>query len=100
MMAEYMKIRHGNGVGAAMPGQPKEDNMFKRFIAMAAILGATVMPLPAAAQGNCGVRDDIVKVLAEKYAENHHASGLQSAAAMVEIWASEETGTWTILVTR
>jgi len=75
--------------------------MLKKLAVSAAILGfvAAAAP-PALAQNACGMRDDIIGVLSNKYHEQHQASGLQNASSMVEIWASAETGTWTILVTR
>ena len=72
--------------------------MLKLSALTAAVLG--IAAVPALAQTPCGQRTDIIQVLAEKYRESHQASGLQSASAMVEIWASPETGTWTILVTQ
>ncbi len=54
----------------------------------------------ASADGKCGQREQIVAQLAEKYKESHRASGLQSGTQMVEIWASEGSGTFTILFTQ
>ncbi|MEM9049773.1 MAG: hypothetical protein AAGC92_13760 [Pseudomonadota bacterium] len=74
--------------------------MFKQLTILASVLTLNAVASPAdAQQRNCGPRADIVKVLSQKYQEQHQASGLQSAAAMVEIWASEGSGSWTILVT-
>lgn len=66
-------------------------------------LAALAAIAPAQAQSpqpNCGLRTQIVEVLSQKYQERHQASGLQNAAAMVEVWASDTTGSWTILITR
>jgi len=38
--------------------------------------------------------------LQAKYKETHRASGLESDTKMVEIWTSEASGTWTILITQ
>lgn len=55
---------------------------------------------PALAQGGvCGPRDAIVERLQEKYGETRQSMGLQSNNGVVEIFASDESGTWTILVT-
>ena len=54
----------------------------------------------AAAQTACGDRDKIVGQLQAKYQETHRASGLETDTKMVEIWTSEASGTWTILVTQ
>ena len=48
---------------------------------------------------NCGNRDTIVKRLAEGYGESRQSIGLGSDNSVMEVFASEETGTWTITVT-
>ena len=59
----------------------------------------TTMPETAEAQMVCGQRDDIVKQLQVKYGETRRSVGLQQGRGVVEIYASEKTGSWTILVT-
>ena len=71
-----------------------------RLLTAAAL--ATLAATPLVAQSNlgpCGERDYFVDKLSETYAEEPVAGGLQSEDSLVEIWASEETGTFTILVT-
>lgn len=52
------------------------------------------------AQGaSCANRDVIVERLSAKYGETRQSAGLNQNNGMVEIFASDETGTWTILVT-
>jgi hypothetical protein len=63
------------------------------------LLGALVAG-SASAMPHCGERADLVTALADRYSENHVASGLQSATGLMEIWVSEQEGTWTILMTR
>ncbi len=53
----------------------------------------------AQAQMACGTRDSVVETLGEKYGETRRGAGLAGPAAIFEIWASEATGTWTILMT-
>jgi hypothetical protein len=54
----------------------------------------------ALSQGsNCGQRDDVVERLASKYGETRRSMGLGSRNQIVEVFASDETGTWTITVT-
>ena len=60
-----------------------------------ASIGSTAM-----AQTACGTRDKIVGQLKNKYSETHIASGLETDTKMVEIWTSEVSGTWTILITQ
>ena len=64
-------------------------------------LAATVLATPAAfaQSASCAQRDMIVERLASKYGESRQSAGLNQNNGMVEIFASEETGTWTILVT-
>lgn len=54
----------------------------------------------AMAMPHCGDRDHVIASLSETYSERHVASGFQSAAGLMEIWASDTDGTWTILLTR
>ncbi len=56
---------------------------------------------PAAAQQPrmCDARDQVVEHLAERYGETLQSMGLHSGNGLLEVYASEETGTWTILVT-
>ena len=53
----------------------------------------------AQGQASCAQRDMIVERLASKYGESRQSAGLNQNNGMVEVFASEETGTWTILVT-
>ena len=54
----------------------------------------------AIAMPQCGDRDHVIGSLSETYSEQHIASGFQSTAGLMEIWASDSDGTWTILLTR
>ena len=54
----------------------------------------------AAAQGaSCAKREMIVERLSHKYGETRQSAGLNQNNGMVEVFAWEESGTWTILVT-
>jgi hypothetical protein len=48
----------------------------------------------------CADRDKVVERLAEKYGETLQSLGLHQNNSVLEIYASEDTGTWTILITR
>jgi hypothetical protein len=48
----------------------------------------------------CAERTLVVQRLAERYGETLRSVGLQQNAGLVEIYSSEATGTWTILMTR
>lgn len=67
--------------------------------ALAAVLGL-FLASGAAAQTVCADRDHLVRNLGTRYGEEFAGGGLQSAQQIVEVWVSEEKGTWTILMTR
>jgi len=70
----------------------------KTLLSLAAVLAA--FAYPAAAQGqNCAPRDQVVEHLGERYGETRQSIGLASNNTMVETWASNESGSWTITVT-
>ncbi len=75
--------------------------MYKRImITSSLILGVAAIWSPdAQAQVACGTRDSVVEKLGEKYGEVRRGGGLAGSTAIFEIWASEATGTWTILKT-
>ncbi len=53
----------------------------------------------AQASGNCGERTRIVAALAERYGEARRLIALTNARQVIELFASSETGTWTLLIT-
>lgn len=67
---------------------------------MAALAAATVSgTVQAQSARNCAPRDQVVDRLAAKYGESRQSIGLGSNNAVMEVFASLETGTWTITVT-
>ena len=67
--------------------------------AAAALLLVTTTDV--AAQGrNCGPREAVGTRLAEGYGETRQSMGLGSNNAVIEVFASDETGSWTITVTQ
>jgi hypothetical protein len=67
-------------------------------------LGLGLMALagsPALAEqdSNCAPRQVVLDALATNYGETRQSIGLGSNNAVVEVFASAETGTWTITVT-
>jgi hypothetical protein len=54
---------------------------------------------PPQTPANCGPRDAVLRQLAETFGETRQSVGIGSDNAVVEIFASDETGSWTILVT-
>lgn len=55
----------------------------------------------AGAQGrpNCAEREAVVAELTNRYGETRQGIGLAANNAVMEVFASSETGTWTITVT-
>lgn len=48
---------------------------------------------------NCAERAAVVNRLAQAYGETRQSMGLAANNAVLEVFASDETGTWTITVT-
>lgn len=65
----------------------------------AAIYLATATDALAQQGRNCAPRDSVVDRLAQGYGESRKSMGLGANNAVVEVFASDETGTWTITVT-
>lgn len=68
-------------------------------IALAAALPAAAVPFEAARGAVCGERAAVVERLRDAYGETRRAYGLQRGASVIEVYASDATGSWTILVT-
>ena len=65
-----------------------------------ATLTAGAAPSQLRAQmNNCGEYATIVQRLAERWGETRQSMGLAANNAMIEVFASAETGTWTITAT-
>lgn len=74
--------------------------------AAVALLAAAVVALradpaaPAQTQGRpCEPRSAVIQRLAENYGETLQSMGMNAGDLLLEVYASEATGTWTILVT-
>ena len=74
--------------------------MFKRIVTAAMVFGMAALAPPASAQAACAERGDIIRMLENGFAEKLSALGLRSESQVMEIWSSDDTGTWTILLTR
>lgn len=66
---------------------------------LAMILFLLAGPVLSQSARNCGERADVVQRLAEGYGESRQSIGIGSNNSVVEVFASLETGTWTITVT-
>lgn len=64
-------------------------------------LAATLLLTATTAQArNCGARADVVERLQTGFGETRTGAGLTGAQGMIEVFASEESGTWTIILTK
>ncbi len=68
-------------------------------IAILAAIALIFITTPVQAQIACDTRDSIVETLGKVYGEVRRGRGMAGPLAIFEIWASEETGSWTILKT-
>ena len=77
-------------IGVILPAIPAGAQMAGAQMAGTQITGAQML---------CGKRADIVRQLGEKYGETRRSLGLADSRGIVELYASDETGSWTILLT-
>lgn len=71
--------------------------MFRVAITALAVLFA--FPVMAQQKRNCAPHDTVVQRLADGYGETRQAVGLGAEGAVVEVFASDSSRTWTITVT-
>jgi hypothetical protein len=74
--------------------------MTQTLLALSLGFGAVILATQAAfgQQPQCGPRDKVTTLLAEKYGETRRSTGL-AQNTVVEVYASAETGSWTIAIT-
>ena len=76
--------------------------MKKAVLNMTVGLGVMVLAaqdIAAQQTRNCASRDAVIERLANSYGETRQSIGLGSQGAVVETFASDDTGSWTITVT-
>ena len=77
-----------------------------KFLHLAALTTAAAIFLTSASgvaaesRRNCGPHQSVVQRLAEGYGETRQSIGLGSNNSVIEVFASIETGSWTITVTK
>ena len=71
------------------------------LLASLGFAGLLLSSVPASAQGQpqCGPRAAVVAQLAQKYAETRRSIGIAANNTVMEVYASDESATWTITVT-
>ena len=74
-----------------------------RLTVLRMTLGLIIMVAAAqqvfARPGTCAPRPDVIERLAATYGETRKGIGIARQGAVMEIYASDETGSWTIIVT-
>lgn len=62
------------------------------------IAALVLLASPVAAQtAQCGPYDLVVAGLAERYGENRRVAGMMGPEQLFEVYANDETGTWTAI---
>jgi hypothetical protein len=70
--------------------------MFALSLGFGAVILATQI---THAQTQCDSRETVTTLLAERYGETRRAMGIAGTDAVMELYASDSTGSWTITVT-
>ncbi|GHF71280.1 hypothetical protein [Seohaeicola zhoushanensis] len=65
----------------------------------ALVLSLVLAAGQATAQSNCAARDLVVANLAKKFGERPQVVGLDDRGAIMQVFASPESGTWTVALT-
>jgi len=73
--------------------------MLARTFTTVALLAAVLTRAAAAQPRPCAPRDTVVARLAEGYGESRRSIGIGANNQVVEVFASDASGTWTITVT-
>ncbi|OYY81938.1 MAG: hypothetical protein B7Y33_00790 [Hydrogenophilales bacterium 16-62-9] len=74
--------------------------MNRTMLALSLGFGGVILATQIAhSSPQCGPRDVVTTLLAERYGETRRALGLAGEAAVMELFASDDTGTWTITLT-
>ncbi len=63
------------------------------------LVGIALLSAPAAAQNSCGPREAVLELLGNQYDETTVAVGLANSGGVVEVLASNDGSTWTIMLT-
>ena len=77
----------------------------KRIVSAVTLCCAALLLYPTSAlaqtapASQCGKRQTVVDHLAAKFGETRHGIGMSANNTVMEVFASDKTGTWTITVT-
>ncbi|MEM9798632.1 MAG: hypothetical protein AAF919_19250 [Pseudomonadota bacterium] len=77
-----------------------KTQLLNAFFATLTAVALMLLSLPAHAAGpTCGAREKVLERLSTRFGETRRGIGLGTKNRVVEIFASDDTGTWTITVT-
>lgn len=75
--------------------------MFKRLFSAALVFGAAALAPPVLAQpALCLPREALIQSLKTTHGEQLTGGGLRSSTQLIELWSSDQTGSFTVFVTR
>ena len=78
----------------------RTDILNAGLAALTAVTLALIAAAPARAEGSaCGPRGAVVERLATRFGETRRGIGLGTRDRVLEVFASDETGTWSVTVT-
>jgi hypothetical protein len=63
------------------------------------LAGLILAPVPGHAEPQCATHQAVAEKLASQYGKKRHSMGLAANSTVMELYASLETGTWTMTVT-
>lgn len=93
-------VLNGIGLGTLRAGISKSGPTTLRSIALPLVLGLMlVAPVAVQAQA-CGQRGTIAEVLSGTYGETMRAVGQIDGKTVLEVWATPDGATWSLLVTK
>lgn len=98
------RIRRGGlrdddtGTSTAIGGDKMMKTIFKMTLGLG-IMALAAQNVSAQDNRNCAPRDFVLDRLAEGYGETRQSIGLAAQGTVIEVFASGETGSWTIIAT-
>jgi len=99
-LAAAFWLRFHSGLVPAPKGIPNADQ-YLRALPLCVLICTATGPVTAQSPRTaiCGQRDHVVAQLHTRFGEQVRAVGLAGQTRIVEVFASDETGSWTITVT-
>ncbi|MEL7300919.1 MAG: hypothetical protein AAFM92_11095 [Pseudomonadota bacterium] len=73
--------------------------MKQHLLALTVGIAALTLATAAKSQQNCAPRAKVLERLTSGFGETRQSSGLAANRTLVEMYANEDTGTWTLTVT-